>query len=153
MIGVTNDWNGTARRLQVGAPYKIAGKSGTAQVFGIKQDEKYKESEVAERLRDHGLFIAFAPADDPTIAVAVVVENGRSGSGTAGPIARKVIDAYLLPESVAGPTTGTVASPATGAPSNEAASAAATPAPGTPSNEAAGAAVPEPAGATGGIEE
>jgi penicillin-binding protein 2 len=101
MVGVTNDWNGTARRLQVGAPYKIAGKSGTAQVFGIKQDAKYKESEVAERLRDHGLFIAFAPADDPKIAVAVVVENGRSGSGTAGPIARKVIDAYLEPDAAA----------------------------------------------------
>jgi len=97
MVGVTNDPNGTARRLQVGAPYKIAGKSGTAQVFSIGQNEKYKESQVAERLRDHGLFIAFAPADNPKLAVAVVVENGRSGSNVAGPIARKVLDTYLLP--------------------------------------------------------
>ncbi len=139
MVGVTNDWNGTARRLQIGAPYRIAGKSGTAQVFGIKQDAKYKESEVAERLRDHGLFIAFAPAEDPQIAVAVVVENGRSGSGTAGPIARKVIDAYLQPDSVAGPTTGAVASQSTGTPPNEAATAAASQAAGTPPNEAASA--------------
>jgi len=101
MVGVTNDPAGTARRIQVGAPYKIAGKSGTAQVFSIGQNEKYKESNVAERLRDHALFIAFAPAEDPKLAVAVLVENGRSGSGTAAPIARKVLDAYLLPPAVA----------------------------------------------------
>jgi penicillin-binding protein 2 len=124
MVGVTNDSNGTARRLQVGAPYQIAGKSGTAQVFGIKQDAKYKESEVSERLRDHGLFIAFAPAGDPRIAVAVVVENGRSGSGTAGPIARKVIDAYLQPNSTEPVSTGAVASPATGTPPQPAPAAA-----------------------------
>jgi len=101
MVGVTNDPSGTARRVQVGAPYTIAGKSGTAQVFSIGQNEKYKESEVSERLRDHALFIAFAPANDPKLAVAVLVENGRSGSGMAGPIARKVFDAYLLPPSAA----------------------------------------------------
>ncbi len=111
MVGVTNDWNGTAQRVQAGAPYKIAGKSGTAQVFGLKQNEKYNEKDVAERLRDHGLFVAFAPADDPKIAVAVVVENGRSGSGTAGPIARKVIDAYLMPDSVTGSETGSQPAP------------------------------------------
>jgi penicillin-binding protein 2 len=97
MVGVTNDPWGTARRSQLGAPYKIAGKTGTAQVFSIGQKERYNEKDVAERLRDHALFVAFAPADDPTIAVAVLVENGRSGSGTAAPIARKVFDAYLLP--------------------------------------------------------
>jgi penicillin-binding protein 2 len=97
MVGVTNDPWGTARRIQVGAPYKMAGKSGTAQVFSVGQNEKYNEKDVADRLRDHALFIAFAPADDPKIAVAVVVENGRSGSGTAAPIARKIMDAYLLP--------------------------------------------------------
>ena len=97
MVGVTNDPWGTARRSQLGAPYKIAGKTGTAQVFTIGQKERYNEAEVAERLRDHALFIAFAPADDPQLAVAVVVENGRSGSGTAAPIARKIFDAYLLP--------------------------------------------------------
>jgi penicillin-binding protein 2 len=151
MVGVTNDSNGTARRLQVGAPYKIAGKSGTAQVFGIKQDAKYKESEVSERLRDHGLFIAFAPAEDPRIAVAVVVENGRSGSGTAGPIARKVIDAYLQPDSVADPTTGTVASAAASATPNGASGAVTSQPTGTPPNEA-GAAQPAPV-PMGGVEE
>jgi penicillin-binding protein 2 len=97
MIGVTNDPWGTARRSQIGAPYKIAGKTGTAQVFSVGQNEKYDEKTIEERMRDHALFIAFAPADDPKLAVAVLVENGRSGSGTAAPIARKIFDAYLLP--------------------------------------------------------
>ena len=97
MVGVTNDPWGTARRAQAGAPYKIAGKTGTAQVFTVGQQEKYNEKDIAERLRDHALFISFAPADDPQLAVAVLVENGRSGSGTAAPIARKIFDAYLLP--------------------------------------------------------
>jgi penicillin-binding protein 2 len=101
MIGVTNDPTGTARRSQAGAPYKIAGKTGTAQVFSVGQHEQYKESEVEERLRDHALFIAFAPAYAPKLAVAVLVENGRSGSGTAAPIARAVFDAYLLPPEAA----------------------------------------------------
>jgi len=97
MVGVMNDGRGTARRHQQGAPYKIAGKTGTAQVFSVGQQEEYDEEEVAERLRDHALFIAFAPAEAPELAVAVLVENGRSGSGTAAPIARKVFDAYFLP--------------------------------------------------------
>jgi len=97
MVGVTNDPWGTARRAQAGAPYRIAGKTGTAQVFTVGQNEKYNEGDIAERMRDHALFVAFAPADDPKLAVAVVVENGRSGSGTAAPIARKIFDAYLLP--------------------------------------------------------
>jgi penicillin-binding protein 2 len=105
MIGVTNDPAGTARRSQAGAPYRIAGKTGTAQVFSVGQTEKYNEKDVAERLRDHALFIAFAPAEDPKIAIAVLVENGRSGSGTAAPIARKVLDAYLLPPEPAAPVT------------------------------------------------
>jgi penicillin-binding protein 2 len=96
MIGVTNEGGGTARAAQAGAPYKIAGKTGTAQVFSIGQNEKYKESEVQERLHDHGLFIAFAPAEAPRIAVAVVIENGKHGSAAAL-VARKVLDAYLLP--------------------------------------------------------
>jgi len=97
MVGVMNDPWGTARRSQIGAPYTIAGKTGTAQVFTVGQNEKYNETEIAERLRDHALFVAFAPAEDPKLALAVVVENGRSGSGTAAPIARKIFDAYLLP--------------------------------------------------------
>jgi penicillin-binding protein 2 len=112
MVGVTNDPAGTARKLQIGAQYKLAGKSGTAQVFTIGQNEKYKESEVSERLRDHGLFIAFAPVENPKLAVAVLVENGRSGSGVAGPIARKVLDAYLLPPEAASGSTTTEPTPA-----------------------------------------
>ncbi len=96
MIGVTSFPNGTARMAWKGAPYSVAGKSGTAQIFSIGQNEKYDEKQIEERLRDHGIFIAFAPADKPRIAVAVLVENGRSGSGTAAPVARKVMDAYLL---------------------------------------------------------
>jgi penicillin-binding protein 2 len=100
MIGVVSP-GGTAVRVQAGAPYKVAGKTGTAQVFSIGQNEKYNESQVSERLRDHALFIAFAPVDDPKIAIAVVVENGRHGGSTAGPIARAVFDAYLLPREAA----------------------------------------------------
>jgi penicillin-binding protein 2 len=93
----------------------MAGKTGTAQVFTIGQNERYNEKEISERHRDHALFIAFAPADDPKIAVAVLVENGRSGSGTAAPIARKVIDAYLLPPEVqAAVQPGTPEPPPTG---------------------------------------
>ena len=76
--------------------YRVAGKTGTAQVVGIKQGEKYNEARVAERHRDHSLFIAFAPADKPTIAMAILVENGGFGSRAAGPIARQVLDYYLL---------------------------------------------------------
>lgn len=94
MIAVTK--GGTATRAAMGAPYTMAGKSGTAQVFTVAQNERYDESKISERLRDHALFIAFAPAEAPKIAVAVLVENGRSGSGTAAPMARQVIDAYLL---------------------------------------------------------
>ena len=107
MIGVMNDARGTARRSQAGAPYRIAGKTGTAQVFSVGQSERYDESEIGERLRDHALFIAFAPAEDPQLAVAVLVENGRSGSGTAAPIARRIFDAYLLPPEAQSEPAGT----------------------------------------------
>lgn len=86
---------GTGRKIR-SKKYQIAGKSGTAQVFGIKQNEKYDKENLRERLRDHALFVSFAPVEDPKIAVAVIVENGESGGGVAGPIARKVMDAYLL---------------------------------------------------------
>jgi penicillin-binding protein 2 len=95
MNAVMQGERGTARATGFGAPYAMAGKSGTAQVFSVAQEEKYKEMEVAERLRDHALFIAFAPLDEPRIAVAVVIENGSSGSRVAAPIARKVMDQYL----------------------------------------------------------
>jgi penicillin-binding protein 2 len=96
MIAVMQPPMGTARRAASGAPYQIAGKTGTAQVVNIAQGEEYDEDEVEERHRHHALFIAFAPAEAPTIAVAVIVENGGSGSGTAAPVARAVLDNYLL---------------------------------------------------------
>ncbi|MDJ0834224.1 MAG: penicillin-binding protein 2 [Gammaproteobacteria bacterium] len=96
MVSVVHGLRGTAYRIGVDAPYKIAGKTGTAQVFGIGQDEEYEEDKIAKQLRDHALFMGFAPADDPQIAVAVIVENGGSGSSTAAPIARKMMDAYLF---------------------------------------------------------
>lgn len=86
---------GTARAVGRGAPYAMAGKSGTAQVFTVAQDEEYDEENVEERLRDHALFIAFAPVENPQIAVAVVVENGASGSRVGAPIARAVMDRHL----------------------------------------------------------
>jgi penicillin-binding protein 2 len=89
---------GTARKVGDAALYRMAGKSGTAQVVAIKQGEKYDRSKVAERHRDHALFVAFAPADNPQIAVAVMVENGESGSGVAAPVVKQVIDAWLLDE-------------------------------------------------------
>jgi len=86
---------GTARAVGYGAPYEMAGKSGTAQVVSISQEEEYDDVELEERQRDHALFISFAPLDDPRIAVALIVENGESGSGVAAPIARAIMDAYL----------------------------------------------------------
>ncbi len=87
---------GTSRRAFAGAEYVAAGKTGTAQVVGIKQGEKYDIRRVAERHRDHSLFMAFAPADQPRIALAVIVENGGFGAQAAAPIARKVFDYVLL---------------------------------------------------------
>jgi len=95
MLDVTQP-GGTAASIGAGAPYLIAAKTGTAQVVGIKQGEKYNESALDERLRDHALFIAYAPAEAPRIALAVIVENGGHGGSAAGPIARKVMDYYLL---------------------------------------------------------
>ena len=95
MIDVTRP-GGTAGRAAAGAPYTIAGKTGTAQVVAIKQGEKYVASRVAERHRDHALFIAYAPAEAPTIALAILVENGGHGGSTAAPIARTLFDFYLL---------------------------------------------------------
>jgi len=86
---------GTAVVAAAGAAYAIAGKTGTAQVVGIKQGARYDESKLARHHRDHALFIAYAPADDPKIAIAVLVENGGHGGGTAAPIARAVMDYYL----------------------------------------------------------
>lgn len=95
MKKVVHGVSGTARATGWGMKYKMAGKTGTAQVFGIAQDEEYDEETVARKLRDHGLFVGFAPYEAPKIAVAVVVDNGEHGSWMA-PIARKVMDHYLL---------------------------------------------------------
>jgi len=94
LVGVVNE--GTAKAVFAGAPYQAAGKTGTAQVFTIAQNAKYREHMVSERLRDHALFTAYAPADHPQIALALIVENGGWGAATAGPIARKVLDYYLV---------------------------------------------------------
>jgi penicillin-binding protein 2 len=96
MVGAVYGPGGTAYAVGVGSKYKIAGKTGTAQVIAIKQNEKYHAKDVAERNRDHAWFIAYAPADEPTIAISVLVENGGFGAAAAAPIARKVLDAYLL---------------------------------------------------------
>lgn len=95
MHSVMQGPRGTARAVGTGAPYQMAGKSGTAQIVSIAQDEKYDAEKLLERQRDHALFIAFAPFDSPQIAVAVIVENGQSGSGVAAPIAKAVMDQYL----------------------------------------------------------
>ena len=94
MVGVNKE--GTSASVFVGAGYTSGGKTGTSQVIAIKQGEKYIESRVQERFRDHALFIAYAPADKPRIAVALIVENAGFGAKAAAPIARQVLDYYLL---------------------------------------------------------
>lgn len=95
MRQVVHGKKGTARRIAQGIDYEIAGKTGTAQVVGIPQGEKYDAEKLEEFKRDHSLFIGFAPVKNPRIALAVVVENGGSGSKVAAPIARKVFDKYF----------------------------------------------------------
>jgi penicillin-binding protein 2 len=99
MAKVIHDPHGTARRISHDLTYQMAGKTGTSQVFTIAQDAEYEADELTKRLRDHALFIAYAPAEDPKIAVALIVENGGSGGAVAAPIARLVIDRYLLGDS------------------------------------------------------
>ena len=96
MVGVMTDPSGTGYRVFHDAPYMAGGKTGTAQVVGLKKGEKYDAKKTAERQRDHSLFIAFAPADNPKIAMAIIVENGGFGSEAAAPIVRKALDYYLL---------------------------------------------------------
>nr|VFK64824.1 MAG: penicillin-binding protein 2 [Candidatus Kentron sp. UNK]VFK71249.1 MAG: penicillin-binding protein 2 [Candidatus Kentron sp. UNK] len=95
MIDVVHGAMGTARDMCPDCAYQIAGKTGTAQVFSLSPDEKYNGEELDKRLHDHGLFIGFAPVDDPRIAISVIVENGGNGSQSAAPIARAVLDQYL----------------------------------------------------------
>ncbi len=98
MHNVVHGRGGTARRIAVGAKYEMAGKTGTAQVVGVAQGARYNEKALARKHWDHGLFISFAPYGDPKIAVAVVAEHGRHGGSGAAPVARAVMDTYLLPE-------------------------------------------------------
>lgn len=95
MEEVVHGERGTARSIRRGLDYRMAGKTGTAQVVGIPQDQRYDREELVKRQRDHALFVAFAPAQSPRIAVAVIVENGEHGSTVAAPIARAVTDAWL----------------------------------------------------------
>ncbi len=94
MVGVTKE--GTARRAFADAGYDSAGKTGTAQVIAIKKNEKYDASKIDERHRDHALYTAFAPVDQPRIAIAIIVENGGFGGAAAAPIVRAALDYYLL---------------------------------------------------------
>ena len=96
MEEVLHGARGTARKVGDSAVYRIAGKSGTAQVVAIKQGERYDRNKIQERHRDHALFVGFAPVENPQIAVAVMVENGESGSGVAAPVLKQVMDAWLL---------------------------------------------------------
>ena len=96
MVGVTTEAGGTGVRAFVGAQYRVGGKTGTAQVITIKKGDKYNAARLAERLRDNALFTAFAPAEQPRIAIALVVENAGKGGLEAAPIARKALDYYLL---------------------------------------------------------
>jgi penicillin-binding protein 2 len=95
MQDVVHSSRGTARSINKGLNYKIAGKTGTAQAISINAEDKYDNTKIAERQWDHALFIAFAPADDPKIAIGLIVENGEHGGSAAAPIARTVIDAYM----------------------------------------------------------
>jgi penicillin-binding protein 2 len=105
-LGDTDQWDwiiramakvvedGTARRIR-STDYRIAGKTGTSQVFGIGQKQTYNAATTPKHLQDHALFVAFAPVEDPRIAVAVIVENGGGGGATAAPVARRIMDVYL----------------------------------------------------------
>ncbi|MFQ5659534.1 MAG: penicillin-binding protein 2 [Gammaproteobacteria bacterium] len=95
MVDVVHGAHGTARRSGLGAAYRFAGKTGTAQIVGMPQDEEEQIEDLPEELLDHALFIAFAPVEAPRIAVAIIVENGGHGSRSAAPIARRLFDHYF----------------------------------------------------------
>lgn len=105
MKAVVHNPRGTAGIIRKDLNYTIAGKTGTAQVVGIAQNEKYDESKLDKRHWDHALFVAFAPVENPKVAVGLIVENGQHGSSAAAPVARKIFDAYMRyyesPESLA----------------------------------------------------
>jgi penicillin-binding protein 2 len=90
-----NDSDGTARTAFAGSVYTSAGKTGTAQLFSLGEDEEYDEEKVSERRRDNAMYVGYAPADNPTIVIVVAVENAGGGSKNAAPIAREMMDLYF----------------------------------------------------------
>jgi len=96
MVNVVHGAHGTARRSAAGAKYRYAGKTGTAQVYSIAQNKTYNASKLKQKLHDHALFVAFAPIDNPRIALAVIAENAGGGSKVAAPIARQLLDTFML---------------------------------------------------------
>jgi penicillin-binding protein 2 len=98
MTDVVHGAGGTATRIGRDAKYRIAGKTGTAQVVGMSQSQYTRSEDQKKHFRDHAWFIAFAPADDPKIAMTVLVEHGGHGGSDAAPLARAIMDAYLLPD-------------------------------------------------------
>lgn len=100
MRRVVHSKHGTAKKIGRKSPYTIAGKTGTAQVYTVKQGDTYDEASLPEHLRDHALFVAFAPMEDPKIAIAIIVENGGHGGSVAAPIAKQVMDRYLREETL-----------------------------------------------------
>ena len=95
MQDVITGSRGTGRALRYNLNFTMAGKTGTSQVVSIAQNEEYDSEMMAERNRDHALFIAFAPVENPKIAIAVIIENGESAGRTAGPVAKAVLQEYL----------------------------------------------------------
>jgi penicillin-binding protein 2 len=95
MQDVVHSSRGTARSINKGLDYKIAGKTGTAQAISIDAEEKYDSSKLNKNQWDHALFVAFAPVENPKIAIGLIVENGEHGGSSAAPIARAVFDAYM----------------------------------------------------------
>jgi penicillin-binding protein 2 len=96
MIDVVHGSKGTARATGIGLPYIIAGKTGTSQLISITDHDEKDRINIPDNLVDHALFVAFAPADNPRIVIAIVVENGGSGSKVAAPIAKKIFDYYFI---------------------------------------------------------
>jgi len=95
MYGTVNREHGTAFNAFATAPYVSAGKTGTAQLFSVAQDEEYVEEEVAEHLRDNAMYVGYAPYDEPRVSIAVVIENAGGGSSNAAPLARAMFDYYF----------------------------------------------------------
>ncbi len=112
MVAVVHGPTGTARGIGINSPYLIAGKTGTAQVVSNKNNLRLDPHNLPLHLRHQALFIAYAPADNPRIAVAVIVEHGGFGSSSAAPIARAIMDAWLLPKPALAPMPETKPLPA-----------------------------------------